>query len=1066
MPEVRQLLFAALSPDKHGSEESWRSPTQDRVSPSQGVEVPASPDLNPVLKSGAHHPEIDDVDEARNAPRFTPEKMGLHTTEATPPFDHPSDWSPSDAAKWLTELKFVPEKGMGYIADNACDGEFLLTIVDAPHFEEVMEQDLGVRHKGQMYLLASKLKKLRRQATDAKERHAAAQTTSPDTRMEQSGYNGGPTPERKSRLAGAKSIPMPVYPTKTDASDYPLPLEYKTWIVSLKVWAGMDCLAYARALEVMYSNTDLAVDEEVYGMFDPTQRNVDSILGVHLFTTLPIGVMKHLIKSETYEIIPGKTSGMKILAFIGKRVNKRNAGRWLSVSNKLNDRKPLRHINELETELTEIDSLMDQCTHQGHDVDSKQLYMVLNKSLKKLLAQDGSGGKDYPSLQLVLATPVYACGKINPLDGHALFDLLKTIVEEIEDEEQWRHLKRDKKKPAGDESMGAEDTEEEKKTHNTSTAQDTEGRDKPPSGQIMRTPPGKPCPNERDAGKCYAEGKGCQGTHGHTYWTKTECTNPCYAKFSMCPNFFTNKKGEMCKGMHTKKPSGHDGIKAAKAKSKEEFPEMFASCQECNEMPSSDTSSSNIMPVGIKRSRKPSSRPLYINSMVAALIENEEEAEAMEQYDDTKDEPRDPLGSSQEDTDPDKTDDDSALSDLINGSDVSDQSAEWEPDEDDQADIELAEMLEAIDPSMMYMLDEGFQPCQIMAMEANRELLIQRLDAAAAVTAIPDNSKILVDGGTFAHMWGTGVHHMLYNRRKIPGKRIMTAGGESTVYEMADLSIGGYELLDGYVNDNMTTSLLCEGDLARNQGWQFLSAGDQKLCMTSQGNFVAERHGNLHFWPVEEEERIPGGTRIAQYPHQKNPVLPEHAKQIEQALQEMHPWHLDEEAFVSAYEQEWAEEDEESMFLGMYPDINADEEALADGCKATSPRPIAMAACTEPAVKITAEQELTSSYSAAVEWAAEINADHIMVAAPLCMQVTNKTEHKMLSDHLRSGHVSDLPNGMSCDSCTKGKRTNIPAFVNKMYPSADFDTAFMQSTMQDAHELTAEVPGLSSDTDH
>ena len=79
----------------------------------------------------------------------------------------------------------------------------------------------------------------------------------------------------------------------------------------------------------------------------------------------------------------------------------------------------------------------------------------------------------------------------------------------------------------------------------------------------------------------------------------------------------------------------------------------------------------------------------------------------------------------------------------------------------------------------------------------------------------------------------------------------MTAGGEAVVREMADLYLGDYELLDGYVNDNMVTSLLCEGDLARNHGWQFLSAGNKKLCMTPQGNFVAARHGNLHFWPVE-----------------------------------------------------------------------------------------------------------------------------------------------------------------------------------------------------------------------
>ena len=42
MTESRRLLLAALSPDKHGSEEPWRSPTQIRVSPRHGAEVPAN----------------------------------------------------------------------------------------------------------------------------------------------------------------------------------------------------------------------------------------------------------------------------------------------------------------------------------------------------------------------------------------------------------------------------------------------------------------------------------------------------------------------------------------------------------------------------------------------------------------------------------------------------------------------------------------------------------------------------------------------------------------------------------------------------------------------------------------------------------------------------------------------------------------------------------------------------------------------------------------------------------------------------------------------------------------
>ena len=191
----------------------------------------------------------------------------------------------------------------------------------------------------------------------------------------------------------------------------------------------------------------------------------------------------------------------------------------------------------------------------------------------------------------------------------------------------------------------------------------------------------------------------------------------------------------------------------------------------------------------------------------------------------------------------------------------------------------------------------------------------------------------------------------------------------------------------------------------------------------------------------------------------------------------------EEEAFVSAYEQEWTEEDEESMFLGMYPAFTADEEAkrtnIPDFVNKMYPsadfdtafmqfdtQKIAMAACKESTDKIMTEQEFTSSYSAAVEWAAEINADYIAdTAVPLCMQVTNKTEHKMLNDHIRSGHVSDLPNGMSCDSCTKGKRMNSSAskgpsvFIFNQHPEvmARID-AMMLNDIADMHEL-------SSDTD-
>ena len=104
MKESSRRLLGALSPDKHGSEEPWRSPTQDRESPSQGVEVPVIPDHNPTYKPpGTFQPQNEEFDETHEDLHRTPRQEGRPTTEATLPSD-PLEWSMENAAKWLTEL--------------------------------------------------------------------------------------------------------------------------------------------------------------------------------------------------------------------------------------------------------------------------------------------------------------------------------------------------------------------------------------------------------------------------------------------------------------------------------------------------------------------------------------------------------------------------------------------------------------------------------------------------------------------------------------------------------------------------------------------------------------------------------------------------------------------------------------------------------------------------------------------------------------------------------------------------------------------------------------------------
>ena len=293
-------------------------------------------------------------------------------------------------------------------------------------------------------------------------------------------------------------------------------------------------------------------------MLSEEQLHIDIVLGVHLYTTCPRSIKKKLVKSQNYEVIPGQVSGLKIISFLSQKVNKLNESSWLSINEKLTQRDPLTDINDLQGELDEIDKLMDQMDHQGHGFSSRELYAVLNKAIKKLIIQDGSQGRDYPSLAIVLAMPVQQYQEHFPLDGEKLFEKLTEIAEKVATEDKWKHLRIKKPRATRPEAVAA--------VTKTLT----------PPNHIYMVPEGKPCVNERDNGKCLIEN--CKGVHGFKDWTGVECTNPCYRKYKICPNFLpsAHNKGQMCKDKHSERPNGFKAIKDAKEMAQKEFEGVFA----------------------------------------------------------------------------------------------------------------------------------------------------------------------------------------------------------------------------------------------------------------------------------------------------------------------------------------------------------------------------------------------------------------------------------------------------------------------------------------------------------
>ena len=74
-------------------------------------------------------------------------------------------------------------------------------------------------------------------------------------------------------------------------------------------------------------------------------------------------------------------------------------------------------------------------------------------------------------------------------------------------------------------------------------------------------------------------------------------------------------------------------------------------------------------------------------------------------------------------------------------------------------------------------------------MEDEYDQLGELMEHVAALTCIPGGNKLLLDGGTFTHMFGTGAEHMLTNMRHVRAVPITTAGNVIYLSNIADLHI-------------------------------------------------------------------------------------------------------------------------------------------------------------------------------------------------------------------------------------------------------------------------------------
>ena len=109
----------------------------------------------------------------------------------------------------------------------------------------------------------------------------------------------------------------------------------------------------------------------------------------------------------------GHTSGLKILSYLGKKINRKTSDRRQGLMAQLSSRTPLEHAMDLENELIEIQLLVDELEHQGLRYDAELLYGNLIKSVSVLMNKSR-----FLLLRLVGSTSAHVS---DPDDSHAVW---------------------------------------------------------------------------------------------------------------------------------------------------------------------------------------------------------------------------------------------------------------------------------------------------------------------------------------------------------------------------------------------------------------------------------------------------------------------------------------------------------------------------------------------------------------------------------------------------------------------------------------------------------------------
>ena len=182
-----------------------------------------------------------------------------------------------------------------------------------------------------------------------------------------------------------EKIPVPVLPKPLSGKTHLTYSQWESYRIAVVGWLQIGDKQIAAVADSLFHNPEQDLDNIIGDKLSQLQVTIDTIWAVQLLQSTYVSEW-HTTKSTNFTLA-GHRSGLKIIATVGKLVNKKTADRQLEALNEALDtgKEPVRQPAKLHQALCDINKVFNRMESLGSPADPKLKYTLLTLMVSELL---------------------------------------------------------------------------------------------------------------------------------------------------------------------------------------------------------------------------------------------------------------------------------------------------------------------------------------------------------------------------------------------------------------------------------------------------------------------------------------------------------------------------------------------------------------------------------------------------------------------------------------------------------------------------------------------------------